>query len=105
MITHKSKFAAFPLTCKITFKKRNWYLFPQGWAWVGGFAEVSYQTSYPNGFDVWKEIHYPTYKGYAFSWLFLHIVWNIRKGKGNEMLVEKRELRMPDMSKETFSKP
>ena len=69
MITHKSKFAPFPLTCKVSFKRRDWYLFPQGWAWVGGFAEVSYQSSYPDGFDVWKEVHYPTYKGYAYATL------------------------------------
>ncbi|HYF69125.1 MAG TPA: hypothetical protein VD884_13370 [Ohtaekwangia sp.] len=98
MIMHKSKFAPFPLTIKVLIKKRDWYLFPQGWAWVGGFAEVSYQHS-AGEYDIWKEVHYPTYKGYAFSWLFLHVIFEIRKGKGNEMLVEKRELRIPDMSK------
>lgn len=98
MITRRSKFAQFPLTIKISLKKRNWYLFPQGWALVGGFAEVTYQ-AFDGEFDIWKEVHYPTYKGYAFSWLFIHIVFDIRKGKGNEMLVQKKELRIPDMSK------
>ena len=84
---------------KFTFKTKNWYLFPQGWAWVGGFAEVSWLRS-DGDFEIWNEVHYPTYKGYAFSWLFIHIVFDIRKGKGNEMIVRKQELRIPDMSKE-----
>lgn len=87
---------------KFTFKKRNWYLFPQGWAWVGGFAECSYVSS-DGVYDVWEETHYPTYKGYALSWLCFHFVFEIRKGKGNQILVEKREIRMPDISKEELN--
>jgi len=71
MITHRSRFAKFPLIIKWNFKTKNWYLFPQGWAWVGGFAEVSYVRG-DGDFDVWEETHYPVYKGYAFSWLFIH---------------------------------
>jgi len=98
MITHRSRFAKFPLIIKWTFKTKNWYLFPQGWAWVGGFAEVSYVRG-DGDFDVWDETHYPVYKGYAFSWLFIHIDFDIRKEKGNQMLVRKQELRIPDISK------
>lgn len=88
------------ITCKVTFKKSNWYLFPQGWAWCGGYAEVSYVR--PAGeYDVWNEMHYDCYNGYAFSWLFLQLTFDLRKrNNGNHILVEKREIRMPDISKE-----
>jgi hypothetical protein len=98
MITDKSSFSKFPLVIKVKFKRKNWYLFPQGWAWIGCFSEVSYQRT-DGDFDIWEENHFRCYKGYAFSWLFIHVTFDLRREKGNLAFVMKKELRIPDMSK------
>ncbi len=102
MITHKSSISnQFPLTIKFSIKRKNLYLFPQGWAWVGGFAECRYVAS-DGEYDVWEEVHYKVPNGYAFSWLFIHIVFEIRKNKGNIIMYEKKPLHIPDVRKSSL---
>jgi hypothetical protein len=66
-LTEKPRIGKFPLEFKFSFRRNEWYLFPQGWSHLHIAKD-----------DVCRfEYHYK----YNFSWLFIDLEWTQRLRK------------------------
>lgn len=65
-LTEKPRIGKFPLKFKISFRKNEWYLFPQGWSHL--------HTAKDEGVNKRFEYHYK----YNFSWFFIDMEWTQR---------------------------
>jgi hypothetical protein len=68
-LNEKSKIQQFPLSVKFTFRRCEWYLFPQGWQCIETVkSEVSNRV-----FEIPIQ--------YNFSWLFIDFEWRLNRYK------------------------
>lgn len=64
-LTEKPRIGKFPLSLKISFRKYEWYIFPQGWSHIHTAKD-----------DVLGRFEYQ--HKYNFSWLFIDLEWTQR---------------------------
>lgn len=81
MIKQKSSFGRFPLKIKVSFRKSNIYLFPQGWGCWDSLSNISYQTK-----GIYKHKNYLIPTWYCFSWLWLNINFTLKQDFQSESL-------------------
>ena len=72
MLTDKLNLAKKPYSVKYSFRKRNWYLFPQRWTWKETITKLSWKRE-----DIYKHTNYWLITKYQFSWLFIDMVWEL----------------------------
>lgn len=65
-LTEKPRIGKFPLEFRFSFRRNEWYLFPQGWSYL--------HTAKDEGVNKRFEYHYK----YNFSWLFIDMEWTQR---------------------------
>ena len=76
MIYAKMRISKLPFKIKVSFRKSNWYLFPQGWTWQKSVAEISYKA---DG-NIYEHKHFYLTYAYNFAWLFINVYWELDKG-------------------------
>lgn len=89
MILTKTSFSEFPFKVEFSFKKRNWYLFPQGCGHKNSAFEKSYHETNHLGEDIYKVKSFWNINTYDIFWLCFHIKIRLNQssdGLGSERL-------------------
>lgn len=87
MLYDKSVIAKLPFKVKFSFRKKNWYLFPQGWTWKKNVFEISYKA----GINAYEHKSYYIIYEYQFSWLFIDINWKLQPGEHLSTSLQRHE--------------
>ncbi len=96
MITEKKRFSSnLPFKAKFSFRKSNWYLFPQGWSHTGNVMRQEYlslseqagtnpEMSVSFKENLYKQMQYNIVEQYNITWLFINIVLTVNLHKVRE---------------------